>query len=680
MERKLIYPILTMIFCLFCLGAIGQDIDALKDKAKKADGIEKLKTLIAVADAHYNRNELEAARDWGDYSIELANNLGKKDFQAETMNYTSLDLIPLKADAYLILGKTYKKQGRESRANRHFRYALRFSEAIKYDKVTEEAKKEMEGLNQGAGNKFLDRSLEGLKSTTEELIEKVKESIDEEDEQKIYLVRGETKENLGRRAEEVGKPVKAIEHYEGAAELYQKGGDSIKVRIMLNRIASLYARLGNEERASQYADLSKGGDQEIDAILLESAAVKAPEEHAKDLEEMSDDLTTDIKSAKIRTDSLRLALEVHHAKGNTKEFKKSLQKYEESKSELDSLTAKNALMQSELLNTKQELELIELKRTEEKSFRNWLLFSLGLILSFLAILGILFVQRRRNHRKLQAAFSELDETHKQLKETQTQLVSSEKMASLGQLTAGIAHEINNPINFISGNIMPLRSDIEDILSILKKYEEAIEKFELEENFIEVEQLKKQLEIDYITEEITELISGIDEGAERTTEIVKGLRNFARMDENEIKAFDIHAGLDSTLSLLRNQLGDVQVLKDYSDIPKMEAFPGKLNQVFMNILTNALQAMPDGGILNIKTRSEDERVFITIRDTGIGMTEDVISRVFEPFFTTKPVGEGTGLGMSITHGIIQAHHGDIEIDSTPGQGTEITLSFPLKQLV
>ncbi|MEO1807505.1 MAG: ATP-binding protein, partial [Bacteroidota bacterium] len=246
------------------------------------------------------------------------------------------------------------------------------------------------------------------------------------------------------------------------------------------------------------------------------------------------------------------------------------------------------------------------------------------------------------------------------------------------LTAGIAHEINNPINFISGNIHPLRNDVEDLMTLLKAYDEAVGKLEKAEAFAEIQSLKEELEIDYITEEIQELILGIDEGANRTTEIIKGLRNFARMDEEERKSYDVHQGIDSTLALLRNQAGhDIEIVKSYGDIGQIHAYPGKINQVFMNILSNGIQAMPDGGMLNIQTQPVKDGVEIRVRDTGMGMSEEVQKRIFEPFFTTKPVGEGTGLGMSISHGIIEQHEGTIEVSSIVGQGTEIMIYLPKK---
>jgi signal transduction histidine kinase len=260
-----------------------------------------------------------------------------------------------------------------------------------------------------------------------------------------------------------------------------------------------------------------------------------------------------------------------------------------------------------------------------------------------------------------------------------QLVQAEKMASLGQLTAGIAHEINNPINFVSSNIEPLKNDISDVLEVLHKYEEVIENKSLKIHFQKVEERKHELELDYVQEEIHALLKGIEEGAVRTKEIVKGLRIFSRLDENDIKQFNVHEGLDSTLTLLKSKLGDrIEVIKQYGTLPLIEGYPGKINQVFMNILTNAVHATPQKGKITITTYMQEDTVRICIRDTGTGMTPEVKRRIFEPFFTTKDVGEGTGLGLAISFGVIEQHKGKITVESEVGKGTEFIITLPVTQ--
>jgi hypothetical protein len=285
-------------------------------------------------------------------------------------------------------------------------------------------------------------------------------------------------------------------------------------------------------------------------------------------------------------------------------------------------------------------------------------------------------------RELQESNRELNVTLKRLKDAQAQLVNAEKMASVGQLTAGIAHEINNPINFVSAAMKPLRRNIGYFLEVLDKYEHASLRPEVHSFFKEADSLKKRYDIEYCKEEIGIILQGIEDGASRTTEIVKGLRNFSRLDEAEIKLANINAGLDSTIILLQGSInGRIKLNKAYGDIPEVECYAGKLNQVFMNILTNGIQAIqakglpPGEGSITVQTRHTERDLIISFTDNGIGMSEEVKNKIFDPFFTTKEVGEGTGLGMSIVYSIIQMHEGSIVVESTKGVGTNITLTIP-----
>lgn len=293
--------------------------------------------------------------------------------------------------------------------------------------------------------------------------------------------------------------------------------------------------------------------------------------------------------------------------------------------------------------------------------------------------------------ELQWANNNLSTALQNLKDTQIQLVEAEKMASLGQLTAGIAHEINNPINFVKSNIKPLQLDIRDLIGIIDEYDKlhTSETADILSQLSSIEKLKKQIDIDYVKSEIESLVKGIQEGAERTAEIVRGLRNFSRLDESEIKTVNIHEGIDATLVLLKNMLPEnVKIEKDFRANGNIECFPGKLNQVFMNILSNGLQAIKEKEHQNaeerisIATKDIGNQVEIRIKDTGMGMTEEVKQKIFDPFFTTKDVGEGTGLGLSIVFKIIQKHQGKIEVESSKGKGAEfvITLRHSLPESV
>jgi two-component system NtrC family sensor kinase len=273
---------------------------------------------------------------------------------------------------------------------------------------------------------------------------------------------------------------------------------------------------------------------------------------------------------------------------------------------------------------------------------------------------------------------ELNSTLSNLKDAQTQLVNVEKMASLGQLTAGIAHEINNPINFVSANIKPLKLDFIDILGLIKEYETITPETDLTIKLKDIENYKEQIDLTYLITEIESLISVIDDGAQRTIEIVAGLKNFSRLDESDIKIANINEGIRSTLILLKSAIPkNTTVITDLGNIPSIDCLPGKLNQVFMNLLSNAIYAITkkktdDENKIIIKTYELNDHIYVSIEDTGIGMTDTVKAKVFDPFFTTKDVGEGTGLGMSIVYKIIESHQAKIEIESEFGVGTKMTL--------
>ena len=276
-----------------------------------------------------------------------------------------------------------------------------------------------------------------------------------------------------------------------------------------------------------------------------------------------------------------------------------------------------------------------------------------------------------------------------LKDAQMQLIEKEKMSSLGQLTAGIAHEINNPINFVTGNIKPLKRDVFMVIDLLDSFEKvAKSSLSVEEKTAKLNMLKLDLDFDYLNEEINFLLKGIEEGASRTAEIVKGLKIFSRTDEFETKIANVNDGLNSTLVLLNNLIGTkIKVVKEFdNENAVIEHFPGKLNQVFMNILSNSIFAINQkwenetGGVINIKTENIDGKFVIFFTDNGIGMSEDVLNKIYEPFYTTKPVGAGTGLGMSIVYKTIELHKGKITIDSKLNQGTTIKIEIPNKLII
>jgi signal transduction histidine kinase len=287
--------------------------------------------------------------------------------------------------------------------------------------------------------------------------------------------------------------------------------------------------------------------------------------------------------------------------------------------------------------------------------------------------------------ELLSANKELSVTLDNLKQAQMQLVESEKMASLGQLTAGIAHEINNPINFVTSNVAPLQRDVNILIDAISTMENlSISGVPIEDKQKQIESYKEEIDYDYLKIEISHLLKGINEGASRTAEIVKGLRVFSRLDEDDLKIADIHEGLESTLVIANNLLGGIKVTRNYSDLPRVECYPGKLNQVFLNIISNAAHAInkkfgenSGQGELLIETSLNDDYVRLKIADNGTGMDEHTQKKIFEPFFTTKDVGEGTGLGMSIAYNTIKKHSGNIQVESEPGKGSKFIIDLPLQ---
>ncbi|MEG4012863.1 MULTISPECIES: PAS domain S-box protein [unclassified Microcoleus] len=303
----------------------------------------------------------------------------------------------------------------------------------------------------------------------------------------------------------------------------------------------------------------------------------------------------------------------------------------------------------------------------------------------------LYTQTRTAAELARAQTQHLEQTLHQLQRTQTKLIQSEKMSSLGQLVAGVAHEINNPVNFIYGNLSYTSEYTQNLLKILQLYEQ-----EYPQPPVTILEAREELEIDYLIEDLPKMISSMKLGADRIRDIVLSLRTFSRLDEAEMKQVDIHEGIESTLLILQSRLKNkpdrppINIVKEYGNLPLVECYPGQLNQVFMNLLTNAIDAVEmendnfarTGKNLTITIRTEvteNNCVAMRITDSGPGMSEDVQQRLFDPFFTTKPVGKGTGLGLAISHSIVvEKHGGQLSCNSVVGEGAEFAIEIPLRQ--
>ena len=288
-------------------------------------------------------------------------------------------------------------------------------------------------------------------------------------------------------------------------------------------------------------------------------------------------------------------------------------------------------------------------------------------------------------QELQLSNESLTAAMRNIKDAQTQLVASEKMASLGFFTAGIAHEINNPVNYISGNVKALSYNFADLFELIKKYQAFFPSL-VNQNLAQVNEIKsfeKQIYLSDLESETTELLKGIEEGAVRTADIVKGLRNFSRLGEDDFTTTDIHEGINSTLLILKSSIPGFVTLETCFEADRdIICYPGILNQVFMNLLSNsiyAINAKPHRGEekIVISTKEMNNWLLISIRDTGIGMSEEIQQKMFEPFYTTKPVGEGTGMGMPLTFKMVEKHGGKLSVVSNPGKGTTITVHIPYR---
>lgn len=288
-------------------------------------------------------------------------------------------------------------------------------------------------------------------------------------------------------------------------------------------------------------------------------------------------------------------------------------------------------------------------------------------------------------RELYNANKSLRQAYEKLKDQKAQLLHQEKLASIGQLSAGVAHEINNPTGYVKSNLSSLKYYMEKLKEVIVHYQEFVNFVSqnnpgesVTERISALQAYTEEADLEFIVEDVDNLVEASIDGALKITEIVQGLKTFSRIDSKDAEVVDINQCLEGTLKLVAHDLKDkANITTEFGELPATYGFPGNLNQVFLNLLVNAGQAMPSFGEICVSSKVVENNIVVTVADNGSGIEEEVLNKIFDPFFTTKDVGSGTGLGLSISHGIIKKHGGSIEVDSKVGTGTIFTITLPVK---
>jgi signal transduction histidine kinase len=475
-----------------------------------------------------------------------------------------------------------------------------------------------------------------------------------------------------------------FEGFEIDNEIIELRGSEIDIREMYRQTKQ---RLDNEEKKVQ--NMGSKIDSQLISIDAQNKSIDNLKLYIKDLSFLIDSQTNNINRKEQILNELRKIsaiqkLEINNNLSNITQQQQKInnannslkdqeQRISNQKGELEKL--------NQLIKTKQkEIAQKEEILTEKESLlnvKNKLIYLMVALFTLIVTIVFLIFSAYRTNNKAKKILGqqkkELENTLNKLTQTQTKLVQSEKMASLGILTSGIAHEINNPVNFINSGIQGMHKINQNILKILGAYRE---KYNQQDTNSEINELEKQLNLPFLLESSEKLINNIQTGVDRTVSIINSLRAFARSDEEEKKPVNLHENIDLALTILYNQYKyKIEIIKDYGDLPKIKCYPGKMNQVFMNILTNAIQAIPEKGTITISTSLVDNFVHISIKDTGLGIPANVRNKIFDPFFTTKEVGKGTGMGLSIVFSIISEHNGFIDVFTEIEKGTEFLIKLP-----
>lgn len=287
--------------------------------------------------------------------------------------------------------------------------------------------------------------------------------------------------------------------------------------------------------------------------------------------------------------------------------------------------------------------------------------------------------QQKRIQQLAAANERYISSNRQLQEAHKQLVQSEKLSSIGQLAAGVAHEINNPIGYINSNLTSLKNYVEELLALVAIYEKIEPLWADAGQLRHIQEFKKKIDLDFLKTDVLDLLAESHEGAFRVKKIVQDLKDFSHAGgDDDWQWADLHACLDSTLNIVNNEIKyKASVIKEFGNIPQVWCLPHQLNQVFMNLLVNAAHAIENEGAITVRTGAENDHIWVEVSDTGKGIAPEHVNKIFDPFFTTKPVGKGTGLGLSVSYNIIKKHNGEIRLDSRVGEGTTFRIVLPVK---
>ena len=701
----------TIAFILLFSSILSAQTDILKEKESKIDSLEneeRYGLMIEVAEGYLN-SEPNKSLYYLESLIEEIGKPSKKDYKKGVTL----------SDAYYALGQTHLNLSEGK--NAEYAFLQSFNLAKKYDYSYGKNRSEKmlndlgistnswwdrqkNNLNNLQINEKLKDATEGIQESAKNIGENIKESrVENLDEQalvehsnKNYYSAIKTYQKALVLSKDLNDNKLVFDHYLLLAALYEEVGNlnfAVQQYDSALYILRVYP-VQNENTFDSLLHIKRQLEKKLYPVVQHNINPKNIIEKPLKLDSVDKHLENEIQ---ISADKLEESKKKMAALDD--DFKKSVEKgdyekalqYKELYFASQLKLARDSIEIEGLQNQRkiQEYEINEQKNLiEQERITKFYLTAISVLVGILAlVMYYLFFTKKKSHMKLQSTHNELETTHRELKSAQSKLVESEKMASLGQLTAGIAHEINNPINFVSSNISPLKKDIQD----LKTFYKAFNKYNRDNTSkipAELLLLKDELEIDFLFEEIEVLLNGVEEGASRTKNIVESFRSFARIDEEGFKKVDIKASLNSTLSLLKNKIDNrITIETDFCELPEVECQPGKLNQLFFHVLNNAVQAIDarkynegEGIIKVIIYLKEENSILISIRDNGIGIDKNIRSKVFDPFFTTKDVGEGKGLGLSIAYGIVNEHNGTIDFDSETGENafTEFHISIPVKQ--